>query len=95
MSIGKNFTKNDLIELLSIKTGFSKNISKNLIDDLLFILIQNLLEEKLILKNLGVFKIIKKKRRIGRNPKTKEEFIINARKSLTFLPSKQMSDLLN
>ena len=59
------------------------------------ILIQNLHEEKLILKNLGVFKIIKKKRRIGRNPKTKEEFIINARKSLTFLPSKQMSDLLN
>ena len=95
MLIGKNFTKNDLIELLSKKTGFSKNISKNLIDDLLFILIQNLLEEKLILKNLGVFKIIKKKRRIGRNPKTKEEFIINARKSLTFLPSKQMSDLLN
>jgi|TARA_B100001063_G_C16413240_1_gene380538 integration host factor subunit alpha len=95
MLIGKNFTKNDLIEQLSIKTGFSKNISKKLIDDLLFILIQNLLEEKLILKNLGVFKIIKKKRRIGRNPKTKEEFIINARKSLTFLPSKQMSDLLN
>jgi|TARA_Y100000389_G_scaffold188687_1_gene211548 integration host factor subunit alpha len=91
----KNFTKNDLIKLLSIKTGFSKNISKKLIDDLLYILIQNLLEGKLVLKNFGVFKIIKKKKRIGRNPKTKEEFIINARKSLTFLPSKQMSDLLN
>ena len=95
MSIGKNFTKNDLIELLSIKTGFSKNISKKLIEDLLLILIQNLLEGKLILKNFGVFKIIKKKKRMGRNPKTKKEFIINARKSLTFLPSKQMSDLLN
>jgi integration host factor subunit alpha len=95
MSIGKNFTKNDLIELLSIKTGFSKNISKKLIEDLLLILIQNLLEGKLILKNFGVFKIIKKKKRMGRNPKTKKEFIINARKSLTFLPSKLMSDLLN
>ena len=62
MSIGKNFTKNDLIELLSIKTGFSKNISKKLIEDLLLILIQNLLEGKLILKNFGVFKIIKKKK---------------------------------
>ena len=91
----KNFTKNDLIKLLSIKTGFSKNISKKLIDDLLYILIQNLLEGKLVLKNFGVFKIIKKKKKKGRNPKTKEEFIINARKSLTFLPSKQMSDLLN
>ena len=95
MSIGKNFTKNDLIELLSIKTGFSKNISKKLIEDLLLILIQNILEGKLILKNFGVFKIIKKKKRMGRNPKTKKEFIINARKSLTFLPSKLMSDLLN
>ena len=58
----KNFTKNDLIKLLSIKTGFSKNISKKLIDDLLYILIQNLLEGKLVLKNFGVFKIIKKKK---------------------------------
>ena len=49
----KNFTKNDLIKLLSIKTGFSKNISKKLIDDLLYILIQNLLEGKLVLKNFG------------------------------------------
>ena len=95
MSIGKNFTKNDLIELLSIKTGFSKNISKKLIEDLLLILIQNLLEGKLFLKNFGIFKKKKKKKRMGRNPKTKKEFIINARKSLTFLPSKLMSDLLN
>jgi len=32
---------------------------------------------------------------MGRNPKTKKEFIIKAKKSLTFLPSKLMSDLLN
>ena len=64
----KNFTKNDLIKLLSIKTGFSKNISKKLIDDLLYILIQNLLEGKLVLKNFGVFKIIKKKKKNRQKP---------------------------
>ena len=91
----KNFTKNDFIEQLSKKTGFSKSVSKKLVNDLLQILTQNLLEGRFVLKNFGVFKIIEKKERLGRNPKTKEEFIINARKSLTFLASKKMTVLLN
>ena len=95
MTTSKNYTKNNFIEQLSKKTGFSKNISKKIINDLLKILTQNLLEGKFVLKNLGVFKIIQKKQRIGRNPKTKEEFIINARKSLTFSGSKKISDFLN
>jgi|TARA_B100001059_G_C17306158_1_gene319786 integration host factor subunit alpha len=95
MTTSKNYTKNNFIEQLSKKTGFSKNISKKIINDLLKILTQNLLEGKFVLKNLGVFKIIQKKQRIGRNPKTKEEFIINARKSLTFSASKKISDFLN
>ena len=37
-------------------------------------------KDKLNLKNFGSFKILKKKERLGRNPKTKEEFIISARK---------------
>ncbi|MDC0433643.1 HU family DNA-binding protein [Pelagibacteraceae bacterium] len=95
MSTSKNYTKSIFIEQLSKKTGFSKNISKKLINDLLKILTQNLLEGKFVLKNFGVFKIIQKKQRIGRNPKTKEEFIINARKSLTFSASKKISNFLN
>ena len=95
MTTSKNYTKNNFIEQLSKKTGFSKNISKKIINDLLKILTQNLLEGKFVLKNLGVFKIIQKKQRIGRNPKTKEEFIINARKSLTFSASKKISNFLN
>ena len=95
MTTSKNYTKNNFIEQLSKNTGFSKNISKKIINDLLKILTQNLLEGKFVLKNLGVFKIIQKKQRIGRNPKTKEEFIINARKSLTFSASKKISDFLN
>jgi integration host factor subunit alpha len=95
MTTSENYTKNNFIEQLSKNTCFSKNISKKIINDLLKILTQNLLEGKFVLKNLGVFKIIQKKQRIGRNPKTKEEFIINARKSLTFSASKKISDFLN
>mgnify|MGYP001372078801 CR=1 FL=1 len=91
----KNFTKNDFIIQISNETGFSKNISKKLINDLLKILIQNLHDEKFVLKNFGTFKLIKKKRRIGRNPKNKKEFVIRARQSLTFAASKKTLNFLN
>ena len=95
MTTSKNYTKNNFIEQLSKKTGFPKNLSKKLINDLLVILKQNLLKGNFVLKNFGIFKIIEKKQRIGRNPKTKEQFVISARKSLTFSASKKISDFLN
>ena len=69
--------------------GFSKNFSKKIVDDLIEILKHTVIEKgNLNLKNLGSFKIITKKERIGRNPKTKEKFIITAMKILSFTPSK-------
>ena len=93
MLTSRNYTKNDLIKQISKKTGFSKSISKKLIDDFIEIIIQNIIENRLILKNLGSFKLLKKKERLGRNPKTKKEFIISSRKSLSFLASKKLLNL--
>jgi len=42
---------------------------------------------KVKLSGFGTFKILNKKSRIGRNPKTKVEYQIKARKVVTFLPS--------
>ena len=86
-----NLKKKDIIRNLSNKTGFSQNFSKKIIEDLLKILLINIKKGSLILKNIGSFKLILKKKRVGRNPKTKEEFIISARKSLSFTPSKKFS----
>jgi len=83
-----NLKKIDIIKNLSSKTGFSKNFSKKILEDLLKILLLNIKNGSLILKNIGSFKVILKKQRIGRNPKTKEEFVISKRKSLSFTPSK-------
>jgi integration host factor subunit alpha len=88
-------TKRDIIKNLVKKTGLSTQYSKKLINDLLEILILNIKNDNLILKNIGKFKIIKKKKRFGRNPKTKEEFIISARKSLSFISSKNLSNIIN
>ena len=88
--INKNLTKIDISKNLSKKRGYSVNFSKKIVDDLITILITQLKEKNLIIKNLGTFKLISKNQRIGRNPKTKEKFIINKRKSISFIASKNL-----
>lgn len=90
-----NFKKLDLVKNLSLKTGFSINLSKKIIDDLLDIILINIKSGKFTLKNVGIFKIINKKERIGRNPKTKQEFKISARKVISFNSSKSINTILN
>ena len=93
--MGKNFKKKDIIRDLSKHTGYSSNFSKKIINDLIYIIIQNIKIENLTLKNLGTFKILDKKQRIGRNPKTKDPFIISARKTIKFVSSKKIQKRLN
>ncbi len=87
-----NLKKKDLVKNLSSETGFSLNFSKKIIDDLSSILIECIKTGYLSLKNVGTFKVIHKKKRIGRNPKTKEEFLISSRKSVSFTASKKISE---
>ena len=86
--------KIDLVKDLSKKSGFSKNFSKKLIDDLIKSLIDILKIGDFNLKNVGSFKIINKRERVGRNPKTKEKFIISSRKTISFNVSKKISKSL-
>ena len=91
-----NLTKKDLINTIYMQIGFSKSISENLIDDLLFTIIKNLKKEKkLKLSKFGTFSIRSKKSRIGRNPKTKEEKVISDRDVVLFKASKEFKDLVN
>ena len=85
-----NLTKIDIIKNLSKKTGFSILFSKKLINDFLDIIINQIKANELNLKNIGSFKLVKKKERLGRNPRTKEEFIISARKTLRYVASKKL-----
>ena len=77
-----SFKKINLSENISKKLGVSVSLSKKLTEDLIDILFNKIKDNDLNLKNLGSFKIINKKERVGRNPKTKEEFLIKPRKSL-------------
>ena len=91
-----NLTKKDLVNLVYMQLGFSKQISENLIDDFLATILQNIIsEKKLKLSKFGTFKIRQKKSRIGRNPKTKESKIISSRDVVLFKPSKEFKELVN
>jgi integration host factor subunit alpha len=91
-----NLTKKDLINSIYMRIGYSKNISENLIDDLLSIILENLIiEKKLKLSKFGTFSIRSKKSRMGRNPKTKEMKVISGRDVVLFKASKEFKDLVN
>ena len=91
-----NLTKKDLVNLVYMKLGFSKQISENLIEDFLSTISSNIKnEKKLKLSKFGTFTIRQKKSRIGRNPKTKETKIISSREVVLFKPSKEFKDFVN
>ena len=91
-----NLTKKDLVNSIYMQIGFSKQISGNLLEEFFDLIIQNLNSEKKIkISNFGTFSIRKKKQRIGRNPKTKEEKKISERNVVTFKPSKEFKQFVN
>ena len=91
-----NLTKKDLINTVYMQIGFSKNISSNLIEDLLASIVENLKTEKKVkISKFGTFTIRSKKSRIGRNPRTKEQKTISERDVVLFKASKEFKDLVN
>ena len=91
-----NLTKKDLVNLIYMQIGFSKQISENLIDDFFQTIVENLSKEKTLkLSKFGTFSIRKKRSRIGRNPKTKKETLISERNVVLFKPSKEFKDFVN
>ena len=91
-----NLTKKDLVNLVYMQLGFSKQISENLIDDFLSTIVSNIKsEKKLKLSKFGTFSVRQKKSRIGRNPKTKKEYNISSRNVVTFKASKILLKYIN
>ena len=91
-----NLTKKDLVNLIYMQIGFSKQISENLIEDFFDIIVENLKNEKILkLSKFGTFSIRQKKTRIGRNPKTKEIKIISERNVVLFKPAKEFKNFVN
>jgi len=92
----KNFTRKDLSNKVYQNLGFSKNISSSIIDDFFESLVSELEKfDNIKISSFGTFKIIDKRERMGRNPKTKVDVKITARKVVKFIPSILFKNKLN
>ena len=90
-----SFKKENFSKEVNDKIGLSFNLSKKIIDDLLIVLSEHIKNNKLLLKNIGSFKILNKSERVGRNPKTGEDFVIKKRKSVSFIASENLIKKIN
>jgi len=91
-----NLTKKDLVNVIYMQLGFSKQVSESLLNDFLTTIILNIKnEKKLKLSKFGTFTIRQKKSRVGRNPKTKESKVISSRNVVLFKPSKEFKEFIN
>ena len=92
----KNFTRKNLSNNVHHDLGFSKNVSSLIIDDFFEFLVSKLIKfNKIKISSFGTFEVVNKNERIGRNPKTKIEAKIVARKVVKFRPSNIFKEKLN
>tara|TARA_B100000965_G_scaffold124007_2_gene102650 strand:+ start:32885 stop:33163 length:279 start_codon:yes stop_codon:yes gene_type:complete len=89
-------TKKNITDLVHLQTGIKKNDSQFIVNKFLEI-IKNASKKQLSTKiaKFGTFKVKKTKKRIGRNPITKKEYIIESRKKVIFKPSNFIKNNMN
>ena len=91
-----NLTKKDIVNALYMQIGYSKQISENLLEDTFELILESLIKHnKVKIAKFGTFILRKKPKRIGRNPKTKENKVISERKVILFKPSKELKKKIN
>jgi len=89
-------TKEKLTVLLQDQLKLSKQESRQLLDRLFKIMKDTLSQgEDLLISGFGKFSVRQKKARRGRNPQTKENLILAARKVLVFKTSGVLRQRLN
>lgn len=91
-----NLTKEEISSRLHQTFGFSKNLTKNIVNDFFQLLTENFKNNKNVkISSFGLFKVMQKKEREGRNPKTKEIKIISKRRVVTFHSSQKLKNTAN
>ena len=80
--------KKDIVEKVAERTGLSKLLVKRVVDEFLDVVNEAFeKKERIELRKFGVFYFKKRKRKIGRNPRTGVEVIIPERDKLIFKPT--------
>jgi integration host factor subunit alpha len=92
----KTITREYLSNSIKKEIGLTRFESLKLVGLILDNLSSSIKKDKILkLSSLGTFKVKNKNSRIGRNPKTGKEALINARSVVTFTASEKLKDRLN
>ena len=92
----QNISRDEIAESMKKEFGFNRKLCLDIVNDIVDIIIEGLQSDKKVkIHNFGTFKMNNKKSRIGRNPKTKEEYDISSRNVITFKPSKILLKYIN
>ncbi len=89
-------TKAELIAQVAEGTGLTKAAAKEAIEAILGKIVTTLKKEgRFAYFGLGVFEVVKRKKRKGRNPRTNEPVTIKAHKAVKFKAAKALKDAVN
>jgi integration host factor subunit alpha len=91
MSLGKK----DISINISTKAQISISNSNSLLNFFLTLIKDNSKNKAIKISNFGTFSYKDTPQRLGRNPKTRENFIISKRAKLYFKPSNNIKSTLN
>ena len=91
-----NVTRDEIAEYIYEEFGLTKRDCTEIVNDIIEKIIQGLIDSDFVkIHNFGTFKLKRKKSRIGRNPKTREDVMIDERNIISFKPSKKFINSLN
>ena len=91
-----NVTRDEIAEYIYAEFGLTKKDCTEIVNDIIEKIIQGLIDSDFVkIHNFGTFKLKRKKSRIGRNPKTREDVMIEERNIISFKPSKKLVNSLN
>lgn len=91
MSISKKHISNQIKDNLTI----TSNEGKLILEYFIKLLKDNANEKNIKISGFGSFQLKKTPKRIGRNPRTKESYIIHEREKIVFKTSYKIKKILN
>ena len=81
----QNISRDEIAQAMQNEFGFNRKQCLDIVNDIIDIIIKGLQNDnKVKIHNFGTFKMNNKKSRLGRNPKTKEEYNISSRNVINF-----------
>ena len=84
----ETLTKSKIAEVINRDIGLSREDASSIVGEILDEMINALAKDRILkISSFGTFKSYKKRARVGRNPKTAEEFVIKEHNTVSFYPS--------